>query len=58
MWKKKCFGKKKQFQTLLNFLKDMLGEKENICNPSSSDNITKEVIFVNFVELLLFLCQL
>ena len=36
----------------------MLGEKENICNPSSSDNITKEVIFVNFVELLLFLCQL
>ena len=58
MWKKKCFGKKKQFQTLLNFLKDMLGEKENICNPSSSDNITKEVIFVILLELQLFLCKL
>ena len=58
MWKKKCFGKKKQFQTLLNFLKDMLGEKENICNPSSSDNITKEVIFVILLELQLFLCEL
>ena len=35
-------------------MKILLAEKENICNPSSSDNITKEVIFVNFVELQLF----
>ena len=35
-------------------MKILLGEKENKYNPSSSDNITKKVIFVNFVELQLF----
>lgn len=45
---------RKTISNLLDFLKILLGEKENIYNPSSSDNITKEVIFVNLVELQLF----